>query len=284
MVLNVGVAEKVQDDGAPRRGTKRALVVAHQIVNEIGQGNLKVGDKLPSEQDMLIRYGVARATLREALRFLELQGVIHLKSGPGGGPVLRVPKPDNFASTMALLLQFVGADFRALIEVRQAIGPGMAAHAAERATENDINRLRCSLDRLRSLEGTSSDYVEENRRFHDLLAWASRNPLIGFLVVALHQITNASGIGIAYSESERNYQMKAYERIFSAIEGRNPEMASTEMLRFMRRSDNYMEKRYPDLMSKCVRWDDAAAIVRDTRPSTDPSTELTVGTMSSFER
>ncbi len=265
MVSNLSAARKVNDD--PRhRGTKRALLVAHQIVDEIGRSDLDVGDKLLPEQEMLIRYGVARATLREALRFLELQGVIHLKPGPGGGPVVREPKADNFASTMALLLQFVGADFRALIEVRQAIGPGMAAHAAERATANDIELLRGSLDRLRDLDGTSSGYVEENRRFHDLLAWASQNPLIGFLVVALHHITNASGIGITYSEAERDYQLKAYDRFLSAIEGRNPELASTEMQRFMRRSDSYLEKRYPDLMSKCVRWDDAAAIIRDTRP------------------
>jgi len=265
MVSSASAVGKVKE-GPRRHGTKRALRVAHQIVDEIGRSALDVGDKLPPEQEMLIRYGVARATLREALRFLELQGVIDLKPGPGGGPIVREPKPDNFASTMALLLQFVGADFRALVEVRQAIGPGMAAHAAERATANDIDLLGGSLDRLHGLDGTSSDYVEENRRFHDILAWASQNPLIGFLVVALHHITNASGIGITYSEVERNYQLNAYDRILSAIKERNPELASTETLRFMRRSDSYLEKRYPDLMSKCVHWDDAAAIIRDTRP------------------
>ena len=97
MVSNLSAARKVNDD--PRhRGTKRALLVAHQIVDEIGRSDLDVGDKLLPEQEMLIRYGVARATLREALRFLELQGVIHLKPGPGGGPVVREPKADNFAS------------------------------------------------------------------------------------------------------------------------------------------------------------------------------------------
>lgn len=251
--------------GATVRGGKRALRIAHQIVSEIGQGDFEIGDKLPSEQEMLAQYRVARATLREALRFLELQGVIHLKPGPGGGPVVCEPKPDNFASTMALLLQFLGADFRSLVEVRQAIGPSMAAHAAERATVDDLGRLRRSLDRLRHLSGTSSDFAEENRRFHDILAWASGNQLIGFLVVALHHITNTSGIGITYSESERNYQMKAYERILSAIEDRNPELASTEMLRFVRRSDSYLEKRYPELMSQRVRWDDVPAMMRDSR-------------------
>mgnify|MGYP003634474944 CR=1 FL=1 len=78
MVSNLSAARKVNDD--PRhRGTKRALLVAHQIVDEIGRSDLDVGDKLLPEQEMLIRYGVARATLREALRFLELQGVMPLK-------------------------------------------------------------------------------------------------------------------------------------------------------------------------------------------------------------
>lgn len=263
MASDQAFAGAKEEGDVPRWRGKRALQVAHQIVDDIGQGDFEAGDKLPREQEMLARYGVARATLREALRFLELQGVIHLKPGPGGGPVVREPRPDDFASTMALLLQFLGADFRSLVEVRQAIGPSMAAHAAERATADDLSRLRGSLDRLHDLSRSSKDYVNENRRFHDLLAWASRNPLIGFLVVSLHHITKVSGIGITYTEPERTYQLKAYERVLAAISDRNPELASTEMLRFMRRSDSYMEQRYPELMSKRVCWDDATAIIAD---------------------
>lgn len=254
MALDVMTANRPVDSSAKR--DKRSLRLAFQIVNEIGQRKFEKGHLLPSEHEMLDHYGVARATLREALRFLELQGVIKLRPGPGGGPVVLEPKPENFASAMALLLQFTGAEYRSLIEVRQAVSPGMAAFAAERASQEDVERLRESLDRLKNLVGSSQEYVEENRNFHDLLALAGQNPLMVFLVLGLHQITSSSSLGIFYTESERSYQINAYERILSAIVKRDPELASSEMGRFMLRSDRYLEQRYPDLMSKRIRWVD----------------------------
>ena len=67
---------------------KRALTLAQDIVRDIEAGAHVVGDRLAREDEMLARYDVARATLREALRFLELQGVIHLQLGRSGGPVV----------------------------------------------------------------------------------------------------------------------------------------------------------------------------------------------------
>ena len=259
------LAKKKKSAVSPTVGVKRALDVARRIVNEIGQGDFRRGDMLPPEQEMLSRYGVARATLREALRFLELQGVIRLKPGPGGGPLVCDPMPESFASTMALILQFLGAHYRALIEVRQALGPSTAARAAERATAGQISQMAASLDRLEKLKSDSPEYVEEHRRFHDLLAVSTGNPLIAFLTVSLHQITNASALGITYTPNEREYQLKAYQRILSAIRERNPELASAEMFRFMNRSDAYLEQRYPELMSKQISWGDAPVVSKRAR-------------------
>src|SRR5262249_32772284 len=116
----------------PRR-TKAATVLAKNIVREIRRRELAPGAKLLSEQKMVERYGVARGSLREALRFLELQGVVRIKSGPGGGPVIETPNGRHFAGALALMLQAVGGRFRAIIETRWVVEPGIAALAAERA-------------------------------------------------------------------------------------------------------------------------------------------------------
>jgi len=221
---------------------------------------VSVGGRLPPEQDMLERYGVARATLREALRFLELQGAIALKTGPGGGPVVRAPDPMDFASTVALQLQFVGATFRSLIEMRHAVGPMMAALAAERASGDDIAALKRSVAMLKRLPGNSPRYVEEHRRFHDHVAWASRNPLMGFQIAAVHYITNASGVALTYTEQERAFQIKSYARLLEAIEQRDAGAAREEMESFLSRSLKYMEARYPDVMSQPVRWRDMSNV------------------------
>src|SRR5262249_32700102 len=73
------------------RPKKTAMFLAQRIVAEIADRDLAAGSPLPAERDMLEDYGVARGTLREALRFLEIQGVITIKTGPGGGPLVGEP-------------------------------------------------------------------------------------------------------------------------------------------------------------------------------------------------
>src|SRR3546814_16009583 len=121
---------------------------------------------------MLARYEVARATLREALRFFELQGVIHLQLGRGGGPVVSRPQTRDFASSLSLILQFMDTDLRALLELREAIAPDMAARAAERATTADVDALSdCFAQHELSTE--TDAFEETNPRFTHLLGWAT---------------------------------------------------------------------------------------------------------------
>src|SRR3546814_6541247 len=83
-------------------------------------------------------------SLREALRFLELQGVIHLQLGRSGGPVVARPQTGDFANSLSLILHFMDADLRGLLELREAIAADVAAYAAQRATTGDqIGRATC---------------------------------------------------------------------------------------------------------------------------------------------
>ncbi|MGK2871198.1 MAG: FadR/GntR family transcriptional regulator [Alphaproteobacteria bacterium] len=243
-------------NGVHGRGAKMAIRVAQGIVREIANKHLLPGAKLPPEHEMVERYGVARATLREALRFLELQGVLSIKPGPGGGPVVDEPHTRNLASTLALMLQFLDTPFRSLIELRQVISPGMAAMAARNARHDDLERLKECIAKLRSCVGDNSAYQDENRKFHDLVAWASGNPAIGLLVSSVHMMTNSSGITLTYSEREQRYQIETYESLYQAIAARDPERAGKEMEEFIGRSDAYLEKRHSELMRKRIVWED----------------------------
>ena len=79
---------------------------------------------------MLETYETGRGTLREALRLLEFQGVIALKPGPGGGPILLTPAPSHLASTLQLLMQLNQATYRSIVEVRTAMEPMTSQLAA----------------------------------------------------------------------------------------------------------------------------------------------------------
>lgn len=237
------------------RRTKAATVLAKSIVREIGRRGLAPGDKLLSEQKMVERYGVARGSLREALRYLELQGVLRIKSGPGGGPVVATPNGRHFASTLALMLQCVGAGFRAIVETRWVVEPGMAALAATRASEDDLQALRDCLDAMRAKLADAAQFQEENRRFHDLLAFACGNPVLRFLLPALHWISD--GAAVEYSPSERRRILRATRQILAAIEARDGEAAYGSMQRFFAMSLDYLDRTYPEAMRRQVAWSDS---------------------------
>ena len=235
------------------RKAKRALTLAHDIVRDIEAGAHVVGDRLAREDEMLARYDVARATLREALRFLELQGVIHLQLGRSGGPVVARPQTGDFANNLSLILQFMEADLRGLLELREAIAPNVAAYAAQRATTGDLSALADCLKELERNEA-SSQFEELNRRFHDMLGWASGNPLFGLLTSALHMLTREFSLSLGYSAQERAVQLRFLRRILEAVRKGDAEGARQSMARLVVGSASYLAERSPELVSQKVKW------------------------------
>src|ERR1700733_6247644 len=88
-----------------RRPQKAAMLIAQRIVHDALREHLRPGARLPAGGLMLERYEIGRGTLREALRLLEFEGVITLKPGPKGGPILLNPAASHLASTLQLLMQ-----------------------------------------------------------------------------------------------------------------------------------------------------------------------------------
>src|SRR5258707_5101191 len=119
------------------RPQKVAVHVAQRIVQDVARDQLEPGDLLPPERVMLEKYEIGRGTLREALRLLEFQGVITLKPGPKGGPVLCNPDPSHLASTLVLLMQLKRAPFRSIVEVRVALEPLMSFLATQAIGDDD---------------------------------------------------------------------------------------------------------------------------------------------------
>ena len=235
---------------------KRALSLAQHIVRDIEAGAHAPGDRLPREEEMLARYDVARATLREALRFLELQGVIHLQLGRSGGPVVARPQTGDFANSLSLILHFMDADLRGLLELREAIAADVAAYAAQRATTGDLSALADCLKELERYEA-SSQFEELNRRFHDMLGWASGNPLFGLLTSALHMLTREFSLSLGYSAQERAVQLRFLRRILEAVRKGDAERARQAMARLVAGSTTYLAQRSPELVAQKVRWGQA---------------------------
>jgi DNA-binding FadR family transcriptional regulator len=101
------------------------------IVGDIMSGGLRTGDRLPLEAAMLDQYTVSRASLREALRLLEVQGLIRLKPGPGGGPVVGSVDARNLGRTLALYFHLAGVTYLELLDAQVVLEPLVASLAAE---------------------------------------------------------------------------------------------------------------------------------------------------------
>lgn len=236
------------------RPQKTAIIVAQRLVADINKGGNQVGDNLPPERAMLEQYGVGRGTLREALRFLELQGIITLKPGPGGGPIVQHPDSTALETSLTLALQFDKAEFRTIAEARVGLEPMMTRLAAERMSSEQLVCLRGSVDNMADNLGDQAVFLEENKRFHDLIAHGSGNAMFGRVIQALLGILDGSAIGIDYPENRRSAVQKAHLQILEALEQRNPAEAAASMSEHIDQYVRYAEKKFPEVLRAPIVW------------------------------
>lgn len=237
------------------RPQKTALLLAQRIVGEITDRGLGAGSSLPSEKAMLEQYAVARGTLRETLRFLEIQGVILMKTGPGGGPVVATPSSRPLASNIALLLQRTDTPFRAVVEARLTLEPALAAAAAERIGEEELTALNQSVEVMRDQINVLDVFLLENERFHSLIAFAGGNQIFISFIESLGWIFDATSLGVVYPEKARLAVCEEHARIYQALAAHNPEEAAESMLSHVRDFAEYMERKYSATLDSPLRWD-----------------------------
>lgn len=241
--------------GGVKRPPKTALLVAKQIIEDIARRGNTVGEQLPPEHLMLEEYGVGRGTLRESLRYLELQGAITLKPGPGGGPIVQQPDASTLAASLSLLLQFENATFSTIMEARAAMEPSIARLAAQRMSPVALEELRANVEALRAGSTDTGAFTAESERFHALIAWGSGNALFGYLFDAMVGILAGATMGVEYPKRQREHTCAIHEEIYAAIADRDPDAASALMAGHITDHTTYLEKRFRTALEQPIRWD-----------------------------
>ena len=238
--------------GAKNLNERAATRVARNIVSDIKKRSLKPGSKLDPEHEMVEKQGAARATVREALRFLEFQGALRIKAGPGGGPVVNEPGLDHLTSALSLQLQFANANFRAVLDARRAIYPILAAEAAHNASDEDIAALQESLVRMRDTLSDSAASIIEARNFYELVARGSKNLVLSFLVNALHRMSEHSNV--EYGADHWRLHLKQSKKMVQAIEQGDAEDARKISTLTHDAAIRYWEKNFPELLNEPISW------------------------------
>ncbi|MGA2289947.1 MAG: FCD domain-containing protein [Bradyrhizobium sp.] len=171
--------------------TRRAFEeICQRIREQLALGVLKPGDKLPPERELAQQLGVSRNVLREALRSLEMAGVLRLQKGVKGGAFIREGDTSRMNDVVRDMLSLGTISLRELSEARIQVLDLAVRLACERARPSDFRALEANIERteLATGEGRLLDRVECSREFYRLLALSTGNKVIAMIMDSVTEI------------------------------------------------------------------------------------------------
>lgn len=205
----------------------RTEQVAVLLTDLITSQQLATGDFLPSETELCSRLGVSRATIRQALRTLEVRGLVVTKHGVGVQVTDKTR--DVVIDSIRLMLLRGDSGPRDLLEVRQILERQTAALAAVRATDDDINALRGCTAVMRDELTTIDDYVAADLNFHLCLAEASKNTVLASLTHAIRSLLREAITATYAVDGQTERRLRDHTRILDAIVANDPAAADKAM-------------------------------------------------------
>jgi GntR family transcriptional repressor for pyruvate dehydrogenase complex len=205
--------------------------VAKQIERLI-LSKLNPGDKLPAERELAEQLGVSRSSIRDAMRRLQMIGLVEARQGAGN--IVREISPDALVSPLANVIahkrQLVGEllDFRLMLE------PPLAARAAGHATPEQVAQMEEILRRQDKRVRAGELAVEEDSQFHYSIAWASGNSVVLKVMDVVMDLLRETRSRSLQSEGRPQKSLAGHKRILSAIKRRDAEAAEAAMRQHIR--------------------------------------------------
>ena len=209
--------------------------IADQIRGMVAAGRLRPGDRLPPERELAATFRVSRNTLREALRALELAGMIESRKGATGGAFVRSGNPQVVVGGMRDLYHLGAITPEHLTEARIWLSEMVVRVVCERATEADFDALQANIDAMTRADA-AGDFDERqrlNRDFHLILARATRNPIVA---ITMEGVMAVLGQFIAQIGPGSNpFTLPSRERFMRHLRARDGDAAVAEMAQFLKR-------------------------------------------------
>ncbi|MDP3139695.1 MAG: FCD domain-containing protein [Burkholderiaceae bacterium] len=213
--------------------------ICNEIRARLSRGELKPGDKLPSERDLAESFGSSRAAVREALRNLERGGIIEQRKGIKGGTYITRANPTIVTQSLNDLLSFGGISVDNLTEIRGIVLDAAVRLACDRGTPDDFDLLDASIDRtaLLTREGRLEERQLQLLEFYRLLSCAAHNEVLVILVAALTdmvlKLMARDGVG------QRATTLRTHRQIVRALRAGDKEKATTLMSAHMERMHSH---------------------------------------------
>ena len=209
--------------------------IVEQIKQLITDGRLKPGDRLLAERELAEQFQVSRASVREAIRTLEMLGVIDIR--PGEGTFVRGTETDDIIRPLAMFLAVERSSLLDMFEMRRIFETATASLAAERATEEELDHIEAMLEKMRErLNVLDPEKGEEfDAAFHYAVAEAAHNTLLNKLFKTVsEEFAKANSVARRqlYLDNIQNAQkiIDQHSEILEAIRSRSPKKAGEAML------------------------------------------------------
>lgn len=245
----------VPDIGPSEKVSQR---LARVIAYEVARARMPEGSALPREQEMAQQYGVGRASVREALRLLELQGVVRIQAGKGGGPEVGYPDGRDLAETMTVALQMQDTNFGAVSDVVVALAGDEAAMAAGRTAAR--RRKKGSLDdALAPLPENLRDdeFLRLSRRFHFELREVAGNNVLSYLLDGMDHLYTRRIVSIFEYQWTRQEMLEIHSdhaQIATAVRRGDVDEARIAAGAHMRRQTDHAVRVHPYLLREMIDW------------------------------
>ncbi len=239
----------------PHRLLKASELIAREIVADIANRELQPDDTLPPEAKMLQQYGVGRATLREAIRLLESQGLISIKQGPRGGPVVGAASGENLARVTTLFYGLAGATYNDLTEATLLFDP-LAAEMAARAIKTQAEKSYLSEIASFGIDLSEDDRSKEIklRDFHRFVFELCRNPIVGLICESLSQTCTEHLLKNTDITPFQDTAMKDHKAMAAAILAGRPANAKKLAYDHNLRLVEHCRNNVPGLLDQLVEW------------------------------
>lgn len=243
------IEKKRPRDAELHRRLKRPDDISERIKDLIVEQQLKPGDRLPSERDLIERFHASKSTVREALKVLETQGLIRSRTGPGGGTFVAALSGSRAMELLGNYFFFRQPSIGDIYAVRIDLEPELAASVVGHLTPADFRRLEQT---MRLYEQPPRDRGEEYAQrlaeldFHSVLAELCPNPILGFicgfLQNLLRNLTICKRIYDRPNPELREHALHYQLQLLRALKAEDADAARAIMSEHMRAARDYMEE------------------------------------------
>ncbi len=225
------------------KNTKVFEQVIEQIKDIIKKGELRCGDKLPSERDLCEQLNVSRNSIREALRSLEMLGIVECRQGEGN--YIKENFEDSLLEPLSITFMLHGSKTNEILELRKIIEPETAALAAKNISDVKLQEIK-DLINLLNHEENYEKIADIDKKIHYQIVQASENYLVGNVMYAVSYLVDRyieDVVANMFKTSEnRNIVKEQHEAIVKAIEAHDASKASAAMRKHLEYTNDFISK------------------------------------------